>query len=806
MRKEVFFGLIALFLILGVISLFIFGKLTGEVVRETKKKDGTYLPNSKYCSDSDYGIISEIPGIVKFSKVSGQGRTVRDRCLGKDEKRPNHIREFYCNGDRVSFETILCKNGCLTIKEDNKVAICNPVQIAKTVCTEDSDYGVKLLKKGIVYGDLFEIKNGEEYPVPVAEDTCIDDNLLIERDCKIDYSREEVRKENDDGEYSRRKGEVVSYPVTCPKGCGNGKCKLGRFENFCPGNGIECINLSKMNYCDSSYSANVFTNRGISIGLENSGDIRIENKCVDEKRLKVFICKSFLEMFPSLKSEKVYDDSRIPSSMIQSCPFGYKCNDRRCIEAERPAAKGKIGDVNGDDILNEEDILKAKDIAGMPIRATEKYTSADIDRDGIVDSYDVYRLRKLISGDIPLKITHPIRELSIETPNSIREEGDNEGGMLTENGEGMHAIWNIEHKKKGASRDRCSPPVLKINLKRVNKINRFPGLTSYLGIDNLKYDEFRLVPDCDIWGQNEVDNLLREYFIHWMYRNYGIATPDVIGFANLTIISKNLNTGKGYNYIILQRSDADKDETPLKYQFNFERIIEASGSNYGESYQINSKASSRITHINLTTYYNRERGEDEESKSINELFELDLDSALRYVIFNSFVSLEDRGYLHNEDYGVSAETGKMHYIPFDFDLSLGPSSSSYLTFENIINEDVPLEKHNEIALKYDEITKQVFLNPDNLNTMLLAIDKYPFEGNKIKLKNVIKVRFYTAALYYGRPRSENAKDTELGNLRKQYIAEARRLAETEDLEIEGTQTIAYLNNVLCEYHSVCLKN
>jgi hypothetical protein len=358
---------------------------------------------------------------------------------------------------------------------------------------------------------------------------------------------------------------------------------------------------------------------------------------------------------------------------------------------------------------------------------------------------------------------------------------------MTETDNGKKTEWKVEHKQKGGSRRSCVPPVLNINLKDVKKSQRILGL-SRENPSGLRYDEFRLLPDCDIWMRYDADNLIREYFIYWLFRNFGVPAVDTIGFANVKFDtphhSSYLETGKSYNFLMLQRDNADKDQVPFMKQFNLIRLIEVSDRFRAEAEAckdvIGPELGSCISYNRLSPIIITK------SDGNVERLEFDADNALRYFVLNTFATVGDRGYLHNEDYGLDG-AGKLKYIPFDFDISFGcerqiSTREEFLKSLSLAN--IPASQRSEYMKKYDAIVREIFDNPDNLNKMLLTIERYPFRANSIKMKNEIRARFYENALYYGSRQFAQAIGQEHKPFihQAQYLKEARRLAQLENYD------------------------
>ena len=527
---------------------------------------------------------------------------------------------------------------------------------------------------------------------------------------------------------------------------------------FCDSNPDVCVDVDENSSCWSNYwrENNPFIRGGIRI--HNSQDYEtaeFNSKCINETTIKTFGCEPF--------TSEYRDNFKLPFTGEISCPVEYSCYEGACVENEAVMDSG-VGDLNEDFVIDSTDVSL---LAQLNAQFNSAYNwRADVDYDGVVDIYDYYRLDQIVIGGSYFK--YPIRDFTLNSSYTLYSSQEDIIGILTESTPGYKFAWLAEHELGGASRTQCVPPVIKINLKDVTRYTRMLGFSSYS--NPLRYDEFKMIPDCDIWHQFEADNLIREYFIYWMFRKFSVPTFDVIAFGtvNFSVPDSQINPDKKYNYMFLQKEKADKDTVPFETQFNFYSILDDDLlSDYGWSY--NYGASNDLTGILI------------DKQGTEEFMEFDVENTIRYKLLTGFTNLWDRGFFHNELYGTNLITWKQ--VPYDFDLSFECNSlpSPY----DLGIGSLPEENQQIFKDKYYSVAREIFGNPQNLFDMLTAIDAYPFRANKIKMKNFIKASFYNYALYFNSEEfaaSMNKTYEPLPNA-EIYEREARRLLNDPDLDI-----------------------
>ena len=633
------------------------------------------------------------------------------------------LTEWRCTNNASRSDTVKCPGGCL----DGK-CLEQCVQYAEFEGKTIEKWGVNSVLAESVYDKITELPDDEKgNPVKnteykkIASDQCINERYLREYLCE-DY----WRGGDNIGNY------LSSYSIDCPAGCRNGGCALLK-NKFCS-EGV-CTDLTPESTCRKQFGGEF--NKG-AIGVINGDkETLFEDRCIDSGTKREYLCQGAIKEYNDLYS--------VPESREIRCREGFECHKDKCIQIQEDYINAK-GDLDGNNQINNADIQKLNEILD---KENEEYIEiADVDEDKRVDSYDMFRLGRIVNGE-KRDIRYSIRKFNLNAPEVLSMAyTDDLIGTLEENLANGKTTWKVEYKKKGASRSVCNPPVLKINLKDVKKKERILGLTNYNGMSLLRYDEFRLVPDCEIWGY-ETDNLIREYFIHWLYRRYGMPTVDVIGFGEMSFTNPDMSiNGKKYNYILLQRDNSDKDEIPFMNQQGISRIIEASDfSNYDPSSLFSEGYKEGKSRIHMSPKGNEING----VKVPDEEMDFDERNIALYYLLNEFTGLKDRAEFHNEDYGYDSVTGKWKYIPFDFDMSFVcyPGNSFFDIFSE--NEIENRQKSEELFREYYILAKEIFDNPENLNEMLLTLDRFPFRTNRIMLKNEVKNRFYASALYYSSP-------------------------------------------------------
>ncbi len=288
-----------------------------------------------------------------------------------------------------------------------------------------------------------------------------------------------------------------------------------------------------------------------------------------------------------------------------------------------------------------------------------------------------------------------------------------------------------------------------------------------------------------------MDNLLQEYVLYRAFRTAGIPTHDVVGFAEMKVVSgdRTIDQNKLHRYMLLQRSDEENDQIPLTTQYGFSEVIDQPPAPFTRT---DRERSNKFTKIVLQEVEESERREGEGFdewerrrvvKSEKELL-LDPEASIRYALMNELLDLEDRGLFHNADYGLHAASNKWKTIPYDMDLSLGCGRPFVENVARLIRAEVPMGQQAAYYALLARTNRELFETPELLHQMLAFVDSYPFEDNKEKMKNTLKWRFYYAALTAGS--AEFAR--EIGQPHVSYIdealylKEARRILQTKDYD------------------------
>ncbi len=356
----------------------------------------------------------------------------------------------------------------------------------------------------------------------------------------------------------------------------------------------------------------------------------------------------------------------------------------------------------------------------------------------------------------------PIRDLKLDTQDKtifLTEEMGDRDGYLTESVDGVEKQqWKVKYEHKGSSRRICEPPVLNISFDKKDSRGKakplFNGRTTVPGYSSvLTYQKIRLIPECDLWndygqwasdvGFNGTSNvLLREYLIHDLFRHFGIPTPDVIGFARMHFVSSDPKyNGKEFRYLIIQRVDEFDDPLPFIKQFNLSPQLYVSGQSsrwqgYIDDENDNTYYTSRLVNIDLQNFDTGEKVK----------LPLDQKEAITMSLMTDFFNLGDMGVIHNEDYGMDLKTKKYYIIPHGFDASF--SCEIKEPSLNYIINHIPQRLHADYKARYYTTAREIFANPASLDRMLSAVDAYPFNDDKEKIREFLKLSFYQYSSHF----------------------------------------------------------
>ena len=724
--------------------IYLFGDVAFRVVSVEKGsvRLQVYPLEVPQCIDEDGGINAVQGGATTLIGPEFERRL--DRC---ENGSITNLIEYYCRGTERESVTIDCSRTEMVCIYDRCSSPC-----------QDSD-GLDPYVFGSVEIFSWEEHTWEEpkfFPDECAPPTIQEyPTAVIENSCQANRH--------------------IQTEISCGKGevCSEGRCMtLAQFEAA----SVRCSGSRGINPyvrgAVSLYRANTSTGEG-----DGSLINQYEDSCIDAQTASKYYCRKTYDSEIGFLVEGLAEE-------IVTCPAGYSCSEGRCLQ-EDIQSPDNLGDLNADGFITEADL----DQLQQSVTVSEPgYTStADIDGDGLIDSYDIYLLSRFLDVG-RFETRHPVRNLLVRTAASTGlplaslyspEDAEAWGPGRLEEGS---TTWQMEYKQKGASRRQCVPPILNIKTQfRDRDVGRsdqlyklFPGMTSYPGYEELRYRKMRFIPDCDVWHEFELGPLLREYFIYSLLRHFGVPAVDPIAFAQVTFVSSDtdFDQTQSYPYLILQRIDEDKDQIPFATQFSFARLIESSDTVWDTSGDRSIVgASGDIATVSLQY--------TDPSTGIGRTEELSLDpeTAIRYVLLSDFTSLEDFDIVvHNVDYGLHS-SGIWEHIPFDFDDSFYCHFSSTVVLNKI--EQLPAEIQPSYKQAYYRISREIFDNPDNLNYMLALVDSYPFRDNIIKMKNTIKLRFYYYALYFSSPQFASDLGQEYVPFANQgrYMREAGRIGE-----------------------------
>jgi hypothetical protein len=388
--------------------------------------------------------------------------------------------------------------------------------------------------------------------------------------------------------------------------------------------------------------------------------------------------------------------------------------------------------------------------------------SIDLDKDGVVDDYDVFLQNKINDGSISKDIKYPIRNFTLDTLNKDVEQSVNPDGstdtdsILYEYSSKGKEInkWKTKFEKKGHARASCQPPMINITFDKTDSKGKpkelFGGISTYPGYKSLQYQKVRFVSNCDIYdfvgfidqynhyGFNKtVDIQLMDYSFYKILRLFGIPSVDPVAFANLKIKTSTKGyEGNTYNYIVLQRDNELDDQIPFTKQFNLDQNLIQDGKTdkwVGIFSQKNA-----LDNLSYRDVKN--------NKDVN--MDMDIDSQIKYKIFTYLLQIGDRGILHNEDYGMDLTTKKWKAIPYGFDMSMGgcyfnsPSRVDEVILSSLNTDNTNIKKH------YYNIAREIFSDVNNLYKMELVVDQFPFDVDKTNMKRYLKMVFNEYRNYY----------------------------------------------------------
>lgn len=346
-----------------------------------------------------------------------------------------------------------------------------------------------------------------------------------------------------------------------------------------------------------------------------------------------------------------------------------------------------------------------------------------------------------------------MRDFSIDTQGkslfNSNVDIENDGRLIEYVNGNKIKDWKIKYEKKGSSRGMCEPPVINLSFDKFdskgNAKELFTGLSTYKDNKTLQYQKIRLIPECDIWtdyfsggrigfrGQLNVN--LREFIVHKIFREFKIPTADVLGFANVNIVSNDVGyNGKTFRYMIIQRPQELDDQIPFTTQFNLK----------SEMYTSSSRPEWVEKYDDIPAIFTKKivNNKTREERVIN----FDIESKMRFDILTSFLNLGDMGFLHNEDGGIDINTGLVKSIPHGFDASFECYiEGGGLSLTNLYQMNSPEQKYKDI---FYSVSREIFLDSKNLDKMISFVDSFPYTNvDKELLKKFLKIRFYQYSTY-----------------------------------------------------------
>lgn len=326
--------------------------------------------------------------------------------------------------------------------------------------------------------------------------------------------------------------------------------------------------------------------------------------------------------------------------------------------------------------------------------------------------------------------------------------------------------WKIKIEKKGNSRKVCDPLMFNMSFDKFdsngNKKPLFNGRSTYPGYEGnttLEYQELRFIPNCDVWNDyywtgdvgfgGALTPHMREGFTHTMFRNFGIATPEIVGFADITFKSADPKyNGKTFRYMILQRADEQDDQVPFTKQFNLKLPVYE--ENIDGPYYKSDSGSDRLNKIVIMD----SRG------NIPVNLNLDTVNASKLLMLSELIGLSDVWFLTNESYATKISDNKTLIIPHSLDSSFPCSTASpdhtwggYR--KGLINPDNIGVDLASKKIYYEEFQK-FFGDINNLYAMERIVNSLPGTtadalSEKNQMQNFLRIRFYQFALYSNTP-------------------------------------------------------
>jgi spore coat protein CotH len=138
-----------------------------------------------------------------------------------------------------------------------------------------------------------------------------------------------------------------------------------------------------------------------------------------------------------------------------------------------------------------------------------------------------------------------------------------------------------------------------------------------------------------------------------------------------------------------------------------------------------------------------------------------VDCFIRYLAMGIYINnLDDYRFLANNYYLYFNTTGKIEYIPYDFDISLGTNWHGELTYADFINEDI-FNTKNLAALFKDSSSRplvdKVLAVEKYREQYVKLLKEYALSANKLFVYSEYKAKFDQLFAMYG---NKTASDTE----------------------------------------------
>lgn len=391
----------------------------------------------------------------------------------------------------------------------------------------------------------------------------------------------------------------------------------------------------------------------------------------------------------------------------------------------------------------------------------------DVDRDGIIDSYDYWLLsqgQKYISNNSIKKLPQRIFTLDMQGLSIDSATGDTDSKLKEYNSSSKKiAEWKVDIEKKGHFRSSCNPPMFNMTFDKFDSAGNprplFPGISTFGTNTVLNYQKIRAVENCDAPGDSlnnypsyglsgALPPQFREYIIYRTMRLLGVPSVEPVAFAKLNILNAEAKySNSDYYYMFMQRDNELDDQIPFVRQFGLEDKLYQDGvfdwsAYYGPSYDY---SEDRLVKVDLM------------NNQTNEPVQLSFNSedSIRHFLLTRLIYDTDRGALHNEDYGKIAGSDKYKTILYGFDFSFNSCRAKTLDDLNFYINNIGANLQPEWKAAYYKVAREMFTDNNNLFKILLAIDQYP---NPVSSRSVIVAKKYMKLSFYEYGKYFNSKE------------------------------------------------